>query len=194
MFENFGVGVAPVGLRDPIRGHDVGGYFYYDLRPSELLSEYVGRLVLDWGPGNRSWIQKAGTQNKPIVEIKKKKSDPEFPGFLQFMMRLGDLPSVPSEWKRALSLTGGVYLLSCLDSGKQYVGSAYGEGGFYSRWQNYFGSGHGGNVGLKELPKRDYQVTILEVASSSATWDQIIAIEGRWKDKLQSRKFGFNRN
>jgi hypothetical protein len=37
-------------------------------------------------------------------------------------------------------------------------------------------------------------VSILEVAGSSATIDEIHEMEGRWQSKLQSREMGLNRN
>lgn len=37
------------------------------LNPS--LSAYEGRLIIDWGPGARAWVQKAANQNKPIIAI-----------------------------------------------------------------------------------------------------------------------------
>jgi hypothetical protein len=55
-------------------------------------------------------------------------------------------------------------------------------------------TGHGSNVGLKSREPSDYQVSILEVAGSSATADDILKMEGRWQTKLQSREMGLNRN
>lgn len=39
-----------------------------------------------------------------------------------------------------------------------------------------------------------FGVTILQVAGSTATGDDILADEQVWKTKLLSREFGFNRN
>jgi hypothetical protein len=39
-----------------------------------------------------------------------------------------------------------------------------------------------------------YQVTVLEVASSSAGSDELVEMENRSKKKLFSRKFGLNAN
>lgn len=194
LFENCGVETAKVGLCDPLGGHDVGGAFLYDLKPSDRLTEYGGRLIVDWGTGYRTWVQNAEKQDKPIIEIKRNKAEPKFPGFLDFRARLSDLASVPTSWRIALSAVSGVYLLVCPSTGKQYVGAAYGEGGFWARWENYVSSGHGGNIGMKDLPASDYQVSVLEVASSSAGADQIIGMESRWKETLMSREFGLNEN
>lgn len=194
LFHSRGAGSAKSGLRDPSTGNEVGGAFLYDLKPSSRLTEYRGRLIVDWGTGYRSWVQKARSQDKPIIEIRRNKAEPKFPGFLDFRARLSDLASVPISWRIALSSVSGVYLLVCPETGKQYVGAAYGEGGFWARWENYLSSGHGGNVRMKGLPARDYQVSVLEVASSSADSAQIIGMESRWKAALMTRKFGLNEN
>jgi len=45
---------------------------------------------------------------------------------------------------------------------------------------------------MKLAPETDYQVSILEFASSSLSRDEIIRMEERWKDKLLTRTFGLN--
>ena len=121
-------------------------------------------------------------------------ADPPFPGFLDFCERLFDLSAVPVSWRFALASVHGIYLLACPRTGKQYVGLATGSEGFWGRWEQYVASGHGGNKRMMGLPASDYQVSILEVASSSATTEALARMESRWKDKLQSRKFGLNGN
>lgn len=189
-----GIGKVPSGLRDPIAGHKVTGLNYYNLQVSEILREYRGRILIDWGPGSRAWVQHADRQNKPIIEIRQTAIEPPFPGFNAFSWPILELSSVPSSWRTALAAVSGVYLLSCRTTGKQYVGCAYGEGGFWSRWENYFQTGHGGNEGMKLAAGNDYQVSILEYASSTLSIDEIVRLEARWKDKLLSRDFGLNRN
>jgi hypothetical protein len=93
-----------------------------------------------------------------------------------------------------LAAVRGVYLLTCPRTNEQYVGAAHGGDGFLGRWLGYARSGHGGNVGLKSRDPSDYRVSILEVAASSASVEDILAMEARWKDKLQSREMGLNRN
>ncbi|MFX8523724.1 hypothetical protein ABTM10_19505, partial [Acinetobacter baumannii] len=77
---------------------------------------------------------------------------------------------------------------------EQYVGMASGAGGFLARWREYSATRHGGNVGLKSRDPSDYQVSILETVGISATDADLLALEGRWKAKLQSREMGLNRN
>jgi hypothetical protein len=194
IFENCGVAKAEPGLRDPIGGHDVAGRFLYDLKQSDRLTAYRGRLLVDWGTGFRSWVQKAWKHDKPIVEIRRSKNEPKFPGFLNFRNHLSELARVPVSWRNALASVHGVYLLICPETGKQYLGAAYGDGGFWARWEDYLSSGHGGNMRMKDLPDRDYQVSVLEVASSSAGLEQIINMENRWKETLLTREFGLNKN
>ena len=188
------VGKADAGLLDPISGEDVGGFNFYDLELSPQLADYCGRLVVDWGDGYRAWVQRAGKMDKPVIEIRRSISNPPFPGFLGFCEALSGLDRVPLSWREALSSVGGVYLLTCPTTGKQYVGSANGVTGFWGRWESYVTTGHGGNRRMLDLPVSDYQVTVLEVASSSIETSDLFEIEGRWKRKLLSREFGLNGN
>ena len=185
---------APEGLIDPVSGKDVGGYHFYSMNLLPVLNDYCGRLVVDWGPGRRAWVQWASSKDKPILEIRRSAVEPPFPGFLNFRERLSLLAAVPSSWRQALSAVKGVYLLVCPETGRRYVGSAGGNAGFWGRWEEYAASGHGGNRRMIDIPSSDYQATILEVASSSASPEELLAMETRWKDKLITRQFGLNAN
>jgi hypothetical protein len=194
LYEIKGVGRAPKGLIDPVSGEDVGGFSYYDLTLCDNLKDYAGRIVIDWGPGFRAWVQRAASKDKEIVEIRRSISDPPFPGFLDFREQLSRLATVPVAWREALSSVGGIYLLTCPTTGRCYVGSADGEAGFWGRWEDYVSSGHGGNRRMQGLPASDYQVSVLEVAASSVSTSELLKLEGRWKEKLLSRRFGLNGN
>lgn len=166
----------------------------YDLELEDNLSDFIGRLIVDWGPGGRAWIQRADRQNKNVLELRREFKEPEFPGFLNFIESLSKLEKLPKGWIVALSCTKGVYLLTCPKTKEQYVGSATGAEGFYQRWQEYAQTGHGGDVALKSRESSDYHVSILEVAGTSSTEDDIREMETRWKLKLKSREMGLNRN
>ena len=120
--------------------------------------------------------------------------EPLSPGFLDFRERFSRLRTVPSAWQTALSSVSGIYLLAHPETGKQYVGSAQGAGGCWARWEQYVASGHGGNRRMQDIPAADYQVSVLEVASSSTSPALLLQMETRWKQKLMSRKFGLNAN
>lgn len=166
----------------------------YELRLDERLQDLIGRLVIAWGAGERSWIQRAERQNKPIVEIRRVFEEPAFPGYLDFVGNLSSLERLPPTWAEVLRSARGVYVLTCPRTKEQYVGSATGAAGFLQRWAQYATDGHGGNIGLKSRDLSDYQVSILEVAGTAATVDEILGMEIRWKEKLQSRQMGLNRN
>jgi hypothetical protein len=166
----------------------------YDLLLDQRLSDLVGRLFIDWGPGALAWVQYAERNEKSVTEIRLKFQEPTFPGFLNFIEPLSALNKLPATWISNLKSSCGVYLLTCPRTKEQYVGSATGADGFWGRWQNYLLTGHGGNVGLRSRDPSDYQVSILEVAGSSATPIEILSMEGRWQRKLQSMEMGLNRN
>lgn len=166
----------------------------YDLKLQDKLLDLGGRLFVDWGPGALAWVQYASRNDKAITELRREFREPDFPGFLEFIQPLSKLDTLPKSWVSPLESSRGVYLLTCPKTKEQYVGSARGEEGFWGRWQNYVETGHGGNIGLKSRDPSDYQVSILEVAGSSATSDDILMMEGRWQRKLQSQEMGLNRN
>lgn len=168
-----------------------------DIYATELdpaLAGYVGRVVVDWGAGTRSWRQRAARRDKPILEIRREFSEPEFPGFTNLIANLSEVANFPSGWRTTLSAAHGIYLLTCPRTHEQYVGSAIGAQGFWGRWCANVENGHGGNVRLRSREVSDYQVSILEVAGSAATPDDIYAMESRWKQRLQTRAMGLNGN
>ena len=160
--------------RDEQKPHIVGGIEkagtcdVYELTLGDGLRDLIGRLFIDWGDGALAWIQYADRQNKPVTEIRTSFREDSFPGFLNVIKPLSKLSKLPKDWITALKSSRGVYLLTCPKTHEQYVGSAAGDKGFWGRWQEYVQTGHGGNVALKSREPSDYQVSILEVAGTSA--------------------------
>jgi hypothetical protein len=179
---------------DPLGEHPVADCLLYDLEKVDVLRDLEGKLLVDWGLGALSWVQNAHAQDKPIVELRPRKSELPFPGFAAFNWLIRSLATVPREWHNTLASSNGVYLLVELEHGHQYVGSTYNNEGFWGRWMDYATNGHGGNEGLKLGANKEYQVSVLEVASSGATREDIVALEQKWKDRLLTRRFGLNRN
>ncbi|MBD5092657.1 MAG: GIY-YIG nuclease family protein [Clostridiales bacterium] len=104
-------------------------------------------------------------------------------------------------WKSALSNVKGIYLIVDTLTGKQYVGSAYGDDCIWQRWSEYAKCGHGGNIELKEILhnkgvdyRNNFKYSILEVCNMNLGNDYIIGRETYWKEVLMTRKFGMNRN
>lgn len=203
VFEGLYIASGPRSLSettvDPLEGAPIpGGTCHrYDLDPVAEFEPYSGRLLIDWGggaSGKRAWVQRADNQDKPIAAILECPFEQPFPGYLSFRHTVGALDRLSPSWADHLRRARGVYLLSCPATGRLYTGSATGLDGFWGRWHEYLRTGHGGNQGLMDCDTRTFAVSILQVAGSTASADDIVADEQVWKAKLLSREFGLNRN
>ncbi|MFL9823416.1 GIY-YIG nuclease family protein [Rhodoplanes sp. SY1] len=198
------VGPVVAGTIDPLTRLPVGGnleryllFDRYDCVKMTALSDYIGRLSVHWGDtssARRAWVQRADNQDKEIVELNRVFQEEQFPGFTKLIRPLSEIETMPRTWKEILRASCGVYLLACPATREHYVGSAYGKDGFLGRWQSYAANNHGGNVGLKTRNPSDYFVSVLEVAGSASTVEEILALENTWKAKLHSRDMGLNHN
>lgn len=190
------VGPLPADRPHPLSGgvEQAGSCNLYRLMPLPQLRDYAGRLWIEWGEGYRAWIQRGDGTPKPVVELRRAFSEDAFPGFSALVLNLSQVETLPTTWAAALASTRGIYLLTCPKTREQYVGMASGAGGFLARWRDYWGTGHGGNVALKSRDRSDYRVSILETVGSGVADAELLALEARWKDKLQSREMGLNRN
>ena len=108
-----------------------------------------------------------------------------------------------TNWKAALEHVKGVYLISDKAAGRRYVGSAYGQFGIWSRWENYVVTGHGGNSELMtthsdltmDYVRKNFQFALLEHRSVATPDDVVIKRETFWKKVLLTRgDYGLNRN
>lgn len=194
---------APQGIAEdvqvPLTGKiDLAGTVdRYFTRLTDLLAEYSGRLYIEWGGGSsgkRSWNKRADVQDKRISELYLSQTEEPFPGFMAIALPLSVIAEAPPGWIQRLSEAQGVYLLACPRNGELYVGSATAVGGFWARWQDYLRNGHGGNIALVDREPTDWRVSVLPVAGSANTTQDILAMEMIWKLKLQSRTFGLTRN
>jgi hypothetical protein len=167
-------------------------YMVFPLQKSDLLSEYEGKLVIDWGKGFLKWVQRADVQDKDVLEVRTKFKEEDWPGYLRLITALSEIASLPSNWTVRLKEAKGVYLLTCPRTGEHYVGSATGTEGFHGRWLEHLSVG-GDAVGFRSRTASDYQVSILEVAGSGASDRDILNAERLWIRKLQSTAMGINR-
>ena len=178
---------------------------YFKLDSVELLEDYSGKLVIDWGKATRMWHQK-GTTDKPIVSIQVNEKE-VFSGFENLILTYDELKRILENretfdaWYTAMSSVNAVYLIVDRKKGTQYVGSAYGKDGLWGRWAEYIAtSGHGGNKkmhqAMKENPQRchDLQFSVLQILSKSLSEDEIIKAETLWKNKLLTKEHGWNDN
>lgn len=176
----------------PMGGHSVMDHHWYTTERMHLLDAYVGRLVIEWGLATRTWVQYADRQDKTILEVRKHITEPEYPGHIHLISTIRSLDELPFGWRSHLMDARGIYLLVSHKTGQHYVGSATGIDGFWGRWQEYVRNGHGGNEMMKEAAEEDYQVSILEVAASSASESDILHLEYLWMKKLMTTTNGLN--
>jgi hypothetical protein len=169
----------------------------YDLKLTEIMKDLSQRLVIEWGKSTLSWVQ---VKDKEIVQIKPKNSIDEFQSYDAIQLTFSDLKTLikdsdsNSTWIHALESVNGIYLIKHQLDGRLYVGSAYGKKGILGRWTSYSKNGHGDNKLLKPLEPNDFEFSILELASSTISADEIIKRENRWKTRLGTREFGLNDN
>jgi hypothetical protein len=194
--------------KSPPKGfpREFGNYHYfYDLRKEPEYKEVENRVVIDWGKGTRSWVQKL--RNKEIVEILPKgQVRSPFRDYLEFTLTFAELrelyknPESTRDWQSRLEAVSGVYLILDTKTGSQYVGSAYGVDGIWGRWKTYAHNGHGGNKQLKALTNGNsaypeaFTFSILQILPHSFAKCEVIAWEQHYKEKLGSRATGLNCN
>ena len=186
----------------------------YETRLTDTATEYIGRAFFKF--------KKEFRASYPVLELKPKNGGApakmplshildkrvaltDFLGFDSVNIDYKTLKYIVSDnllsWKSALSTAKGVYLIVDTLTGKQYVGSAYGDECIWQRWSNYAMNGHGGNLMLKELIKQNgenykynFKYSILEVCNMNLGNEYIIERETHWKNVLLTRQFGLNKN
>lgn len=176
------------------------GYEFVDL---DDYQEYIGRLVIRFKNHSQNMVRK-GESVLPLCEVvgilPKVYNNDYFPGYSNVFVSWLSLENLITResWRAALGNQKGVYLLVDSQTGKQYVGSAYGEDMILGRWETYIRTCHGGNKLLKELEpdyiKNNFYFSILETFNKNIDDQIIIDRESHWKDVLQTRKFGYNNN
>ena len=189
---------------DYIYPHASTGPLWYDLERLPAFTDLEKRVVINWGPSTRSWVQ--WLSPREVVEILPQGYVREFPGFDEVLLTYHELcemvthPASNREWHRALGSVAGVYLITDSSNGLQYVGSAHGVGGILGRWKSYAQTGHGGNQLLRSLLTRNpqrantFQFSILRALPPSLTKDEVLGNETLYKKKLGSRAHGLNAN
>lgn len=178
---------------------------YYPLTKRPGFEDLEDRVVIDWGKGALAWHQwfseRAVTEIRPAGRLLL-----AFRDYLRVRLPYSALRHVVAEaaahpdWVAALSAVGGIYLIVDGLTGAQYVGSATGTGGLWSRWTEYALTGDGGNLRLRALCDDDsrypeaFTWSILETFSRSLVRDEALELESFFKAKLGSRAFGLNAN
>ena len=198
----------------PVQGENGWSGWKYQTELTSTCTDLIGRAFFKF--------KKEFRASYPVLELDPKNGDPiaemplshildkrvaltDFLGFDSVNIDYKTLKHIVSDqilsWKSALSNAKGIYLIVDTKTGKQYVGSAYGDECIWQRWENYACSGHGGNVELKELIKENgegykyhFKYSILEICNMNLGNEHIINRENYWKEVLMTRKFGLNKN
>ncbi|NBB78609.1 MAG: hypothetical protein GVY36_04085 [Verrucomicrobia bacterium] len=169
---------------------------YYDLGELTEYQSYRKRLIVQW-KSTRGWHQK---KDLDIYEILPASVSTLFPGYQEVLLRHDSLkaifadPRAHRDWQAALKANAGIYRIVDLSDGKIYIGSAYGSGGLWGRWQHYAKTGHGGNTLLKGRDPKNFQWSIVRTVSTTMSERDVIRIEALEKQKHGSRAIGLNAN
>lgn len=184
------------------------GYEYETLE--EQYGDLFGRVIIKYHKTMQSQFPNAKTV---IDDLEVKEVLPsvfsgfDFPGYDRVSLTYTELETIingnyPS-YKNALENQQAVYVLTDTSTGKLYVGSATSKNQMLlARWKGYIESFHNGNEGLKELLEQEseeyfrkyFKYSIIENFNSKVNPDFIINRESYWKEVLDTRKHGYNRN
>lgn len=187
---------------------EADNHWYYELVEDPLCANMSGRMVASFvRPGRQPYLNADSYPTQLVLSeiFAERLSVGDFPGFKAVNLTKAKLDLIINQalnsWRSALSSVAGVYLISDTCTGKLYVGSATGEGGIWQRWQCYAADGHGGNVELKKLlnegdaDRAKYFIySVLEIADTHASREDVQRRESHWKSILRSRDHGLNAN
>ncbi|TAJ13095.1 GIY-YIG nuclease family protein [Marinilabiliaceae bacterium JC017] len=176
------------------------GYEFETLTDYE---KYFGRVIIEFKNKAQNMIRKAESviHECKVIQILEDTFDNDvFPGYENVNLSWHDLNRVINKgvWKSTLENQKGIYLITDTNSGKMYVGSAYGNNMIHGRWSDYIRTGHGGNEELKKLEfsyiQNHFRYSILDIYKSTIDDNVIIDRESWWKKTLMTRDFGYNKN
>jgi GIY-YIG catalytic domain len=180
------------------------GKYEYEMIEINNFEDLKERVIINWGRGTQSWAQNLDNI-KEVIEIQPGLHYKQFVDYFDFILSFEELKEIVnnqySDWKKTLSITKGIYLISDINTGKLYLGSAYGENGIWGRWSDYVKSnGHGNNKTLKELVEnennyeKNFTFSILMLLPKTITPNEAIKKETLYKNKLGTNSFGLNNN
>lgn len=164
----------------------------------DTLTDVAGRLVIQWASPRAWWVNGTTGQKYPIIEIADAEPEP-FPGFDHLVVDFNRLQAVIRDpryaaWRTALSSVIGIYLITDLSDGRQYVGKADGNETILQRWTAYATNGHGGNVELKKRERVNFRFSVLRVLDPSTAESDVNGVESHYKTALGTRTHGLNKN
>lgn len=170
-------------------------FLLFDLASTGMMTEWSGRLVVDWPPPDRSWWRWADRNAIAVRAIHESNVlCADMPSWDRLVLSWNELSVLPQRWRAALAEWCGIYLIFDTRDAKAYVGSAYGTANILGRWRTYATNGHGDNVELKGRDPTTLRFSILQRVSPDMEAADVIALESNWKERLHTREFGLNAN
>ena len=186
----------------------LAGTHAYQVELSDKGADFIGRLKIRSAAlkvRNKRVRAESFLPKMELQEILRQPyTGPGFAGYDHASLSWADLVLIVSndrqDWKTALMHMKGVYLITLAD-GRNYVGSAYGDVGVWSRWSSYALSRHGGNAEMFKLDADNdnafiegARFTLIEAWPTRTESWLIIERESCWKNALMSRRTGANAN
>lgn len=173
-----------------------GNWLLFDLKLSQILQRWQGKLVVKWPGRELSYSRWAHSNSRFDVEAIHDESllTKGIPDWRTLNLTWAELERMPKSWKAALKEWRGIYYIFDTRSKKGYVGSVYGAENLLGRWAGYAKSDHGGNRRLRKLNPENFIFSILERVSPDTSPEEIIHRENEWKVRLHTREFGLNDN
>lgn len=182
--------------------------FKYNTELVTGLEHLTGRAIIFFEKNFRaSYLIGSKYENNLFVSELREKvmSVGDFPGYNSVRLNYNILKLIinqeNSSWKGALSNVSGIYVITDTNTGKHYIGSAYGGEGIWGRWYEYSKTGHGNNKELKQILKLNgneyashFQFSIIEICDLNGNEENVIDRESHWKEVLKTREFGLNEN
>lgn len=180
------------------------GMYHYTMEEQEGFEDIKERVIIRW-ENPISWHQWIANEME-VVQLSVGLHYTPIADYNEIVISFANLEHIVlnqyADWKMLLSAIKGVYLITDMNTGKLYVGSAYGEDGVWQRWREYVSTGgHGNNKFLKKLMQEDadyarkyFQFSLLMLLSKTVTAEEAINKEQLFKRKLGSNSFGLNCN
>lgn len=177
-------------------------------RVNIALDDYAGRLILRRESGFTYYNTPTTAKDFFVDEIwgrEVHRTVSPFTDYDSIELTFDELQEVIeghySDYYKALSSVKGIYMIVDGNTGRLYVGSAYGEEGIWGRWKSYVNTFHGDNSRLKELYKKNgekyfhkFKYLILQILATKISDKEVIEIEAKYKKRFLTREFGLNEN
>ena len=178
----------------------------YVVEITDVLANFIGRMKIRLIKDRTNYPNLETYYDRMVVWeiLKTEYLIPKFPGYDKIDISFRKLEHVirhrDDEWRSPLQNVYGIYMITDTSTRLRYVGSAYGEGGIWARWEQYVQNGHGGNTRMIELidpdliyPRDNFRFTVLEYFGKGKTIEAVIEREEFWKQVLLSKgEFGLN--